>query len=378
MLARAAALHAVLLLPFAACTALPFQGETAYERDVALPADVAAALTTAALRQQFPFADPSSCSAGAPAQRTPDGFRIVLEQNAAAAWLPVADHRLRIVATAGAPAVQIETEELDARHRLGSLDGAAIHRIVVVITAGERSTSCRVVASLPAAVSRCVGAAMDHTFALANDDRAPLLGLSEPNLRAFVRHRLLAAADDHLRFGRSRLAAERLHTANRFVDGDVVFQRALAVRAGRAGDVEFAREQLLQALLLARDPSTRADLARDLASLRMDAGLAAPVDGEAAEAWLHTVRRFHPEPARDYRRLGVVHAERQDVMGELACVLLAREHAAPDALFATANGAKLRRLPFDLGRRVRENRVAVTELVTEPLAPRDAAAAPLH
>lgn len=380
MPARAAALFAVLLLPFAACTTLPSCGDHPYERDVVLPADVAAALVTATLRQQFPFADPLSCTAGGPVQRTGNGFTIVLEQNAALGWLPVGDHRLGIVAVPGAAAARIEVEALDDRHRLRSLGDGAIHRIVIATTNDDRDghVACHVVASLPASVASCVGAALDRTFALANDDRAPLLGLSEPNLRAFVRHRLLASADDHLRGERPRLAAERLHTASRFVDGDVAYQRALATRASRAGDVEFAREQLLQALLVTRDPTTRAGLADDLATLRGEPGDATTLSADAAEAWLHTARRAHAEPVRDYQRLGEVHAERHDVMGELACVLLAREHGPNGPLLANDSGARLRRQAFDLGRRVQDNRVAASERLAAPLAPRDAVAAPLR
>jgi len=375
---RAAALSAVLLLPFAACTTLPVGGDHPYERDVALPADVTAALVTATLRQQFPFADPLACSAGAPAQRTTTGFAVVLEQNAGSAWLPVADHRLRIVAVPGAAAVDIDARPLDERHRLGSLGGAAVRRIVVAID-GDGTDACRVSGSLPAPVAACLAAALDRTFALANDDRAPLLGLSEPNLRAFVRHRLLAAADEHLQQGRSRLAAERLHTAHRFVDGDVAFQRALACRAGRAGDVDFAAEQLLQALLAAGDPTTRAGVARDLADLGADPrDTATPLAEDATEARLHTARRARAEPVRDYRRLSAVHAERRDEMGELACVLLAREHDARDPFLAAGDGkgATLRRLPFDLGRRMQESRVAASAPFQAPLTPQDAVAAP--
>lgn len=353
------------------CASLRDDGDrVAYERRVALRTDVAAALGAAAVRQMLPFADPHAFVAGAPGTRTGDAaFVVAYEQDRDGSWLPVARHRLRLVMPASAMVdLTVESRELTGIHRLPSLGREATARLEITFTSEPGDTSVvHVTGHLPRGIAAEAASALDQTFALANDRTAPALRLGEPNLRAFVCHRELGAAARCLAAGSPQRAAEHLHMGTRLLDGGAAVQHLLGELARRTGDHDFAREHLLQATLVATDPALRAMLADRLVA--MDDTTRPPeawtLDRGVAELRLHTERRGRPEPPRDYGRLAVLHSQRRDDMGELACTLLAREHT-PGAIARTdAKGAQLYRRPFDLVERLR---TGIDALVAESVA----------
>lgn len=331
------------------CALVPSGGRSDYVREIALPSELAGALAAAALRQAFPFADPLACAAGAPGEHTATGCRVVYERTVEGHWLPVADQRLRItVADPLGPAIVV-AEPLVGDRLLRPLGTAASERIEVTVD-GDGPDRSRVRASLPADIAATLADGLDHAFALATEDTAPVLGLAEPNLRTLVRHRLLCTAAELLRAGQPQRAGEHLHRASRVLDGAPADQRCLAVLAAQTGDDDLARENLLQAMLVSADPTTRAALATSLASVAR--GTPA-LGGVASALQMHTERRARPRPARDYERLVHVHAEQHDDMGELACALLAREHTPGLPTRSAVTTRSFARRPFDLVRRAR-------------------------
>lgn len=331
------------------CAVVPSIARPGYVRELALPAELAGALAAAALRQAFPFADPFACAAGAPGERTAAGCRIVYELTRDGHWLPVARQRLRITAMDPTGPAIVVAEQLVGEHVLRPLGATAIERIEVIVDADGTGAS-RVCARLPDDLAATLADGLDRAFALATEDSAPALGLAEPNLRALVRHRLLRAAAELLRAGDPQRAGEHLHRASRVLDGATADQRCLGALAARTGDADLARDHLLQAMLVSTDPTTRADLAAALTAATQGAPI---LTGIASALQMHSERRAHPRPARDYEQLVRVHAQRHDDMGELACALLAREHTpgVPTRLAITARS--LARQPFDLARRAR-------------------------
>lgn len=327
---RLPACTAVALLSLAVChgcAAPPRSQGTGYTRYVPLPADLAAALAAAALRQAMPHVDPHADAAAPPGDRVANGhFAIAYECNAAGTWVPVARHRLRVVPPVSPDAqLAVEVQLLRGPHLLAPLGHAARERFIVSVRAADDGGARVTSTDLPPEIATDLIAALNGSFAAADDDAAIPPGLAEPNLRTIVGHRRLLAARQALADGAPQRAAAHLRRAARVLEGSPQVEGVLGALAACTGDHQLAREQALRTGLVTRDPAAAAWFVARSSALGRSQPLPEGAPGAAAMS-LHTARRATPDPVRDYTSLGRLHATIRDEMGELACALLAREH----------------------------------------------------
>lgn len=297
--------------------------------DVALPVDVAATITAAAARAALPFADPMAPTLAAPATPHDDGsFTVCFEQDDAGHWLPRGACRLAIeVPTAVDQVVGVRRED-DPCPGFGA---RASHRFTVQIQAGR--VGARIAGELPPAAQRAVTQALQ----LAVDPDATTPGLAEPNLGAFVGHRLWQAARRAAANGDDTGARALLQRAARLPGAPAPLLGELAHLAGDAGDFVAANDLGLLAVAAARDPLQRSQLAHAVAehvtNHQSPAGLRRLADERlrhgdlaGAERLLHTARRLDPRPTEDYQLLSRLQERRPDGAA-WATTLLAEEHA---------------------------------------------------
>ncbi|MBX3464855.1 MAG: hypothetical protein KF830_16935 [Planctomycetes bacterium] len=317
----------------AGCACLPPGTHTALDRDLGLPADVAAAIAAGAVRCALPFADPVPQAAGAPVLLAADGsYRIVYEQGPGGDWVPQASHRLSVVPDRSpAGALVVRHEVLPGPLALPGWGRRATARLEVhVRRVADRS---HLAARLPAAVATTAAAALERAFELAVDPAAPQIGLAEPNLAGVAAQSAIDDARRRLAAGEPCRAEAALLAAARLTTLGPLQQRQLGELARLAGNLDLARARLEEALLRSGDAATRADLLARLTSLSAvartsgrdangSAGLA------AAAALLHTARRQRPVPALDYSLASQLHRRGADELAAFACSLLAREHGA--------------------------------------------------
>lgn len=341
-LPRSGAAAAAVLL--GACTSMRLRSdEVDYRCEVALPVDLTAAVFAGAVRAALPFADPLPNAVGAPASQVAgDCFEITFEQAAIGRWTPNATHRLSVQnRREQTPLPCVRIEALYGKHRLLPLGSAAVQRLRISVRGSAAGSEVR--ASLPPELAASLRQAFDRAAQLAVDPDAEALGLSEPNLAALTAHRLLRRATAELAAGEPAKAASLLQRAALLGADNARLHERLGELAARMGDDAFAREQLLQALLVTTDPVTRQHLACRVAAVESGATMRAPLqkaarerlavlDTAGAEALLHTARRRWPQPAEDYRLQSELHPDGD--MAKLACSLLAREHEAETANLA--------------------------------------------
>ena len=339
---RSAAAFCVALLA-AACAGAPSAGARGYERRVAVPVHVAAAVTAGAMRHLLPFADPVPQAGGAPVEGAGDAFRVVYERRHDGPWVPRASHRLRIDATGGPG----QLEPLAGAMALPGFAARADERLLVHVRGDERGTV--VTARLPVALSAAASLALDRALTLAVDPGANCAGLAEPNLAAVASQQALRAASAQLVAGEPAAAQALLLQALRLGAADAAAHHQLAELAASGGDTALARTCFEETLLRTADPVVRARAAARLALLTLPTGALASQNrapwtttgaaGRAATAArLHTARRQAPEPVLDYRLASLLHRQREDDLAALATALLAREHerAAAAPLSSTA------------------------------------------
>lgn len=341
----------VALASLAGCAASPHAPRGAYERHLALPADVAAAIAAGAVRLRLPFADPVPQAAGAPASVVGDSFVVVYECGRDGTWIPRATHRLTLRGTDHAAAV-VHAERLGGNLCLPGFGSLATARLEVRVRAD--ADGALVCADLPPCLAADVAGALDRAFALAADPDAACTGLAEPNLAAFVGGRARTEARQRLLLGDPAGAEAQLQRAARLSGPTARQQHQLGTFAAQAGDVLLAQHRLGDALLLARDPALRAHLAAQIVDLadptagraaRADLapGAATTAERALAATRLHTERRRRCDPVADYRTASQLHRQQHDEMAALACALLAREHAPVGGTVPLAHDGTVRR-----------------------------------
>jgi hypothetical protein len=353
---------------------------TAFERDLPLAVEVAAALAAGTLRAELPFADPVPQAAGAPATRLgPTTFVVRYERNAAGDWLPRATHRLTIDMPQ-----RLEADGLRVRTNVeGGLPGFGRHATVVaeLRLAGD-AQHCRIEGSLPVLPGHDLAAALDRTWSLAAGPLTANQGAHDANARAFVAHRLVAAGADA--DPGSRRAALLQAVALGADAPELLF--ALGTDAASHGDRAGGADLLWQAALGTADPRLRqraAEFAEALAGSRPNAAglrqlaranLRSDALAEAA-ALLHTARREDPIPSADYRLMHEYHRRSDDPLAALACSLLQRELDATTPLAAEVDEDLVRAGLGGLVRHVATaRRQALEPTATPPFAPVIAAA----
>lgn len=355
------------------CASAPGPHRRDYERHLDLPADVAAAIAAGAVRSLLPFADPVPQAAGAPASRMPDGFVIVYERGDRGGWVPRASHRLIVRGTGatspagagpgagGTIAAAVRAEPLAGNLRLPGWGAAATERLQVHVR-GDAG-GCSVRADLPAAIAADLAQALDRAFALAVDPAAACVGLAEPNLAGLVSRRALGCVQLLVAAGDPAGAEAQLLRAARLGALTAPQQQQLGEFSAQSGDLALAQERLGDALLQTDDPTLRAHLAGRLRSLatprtdtaarsRLAPGSPSPAELARAAMRLHTARRQHPDPARDYGLASQLHRQDRDDLAAFACALLAREHTPPSPVLAAGLADPVRRGLDDFVRRV--------------------------
>lgn len=311
----------------AGCATIDRTPGTPLCRHVALPVDVVAAVTAAAMRGALPFADPMAPLRAAPAQHGTDGgFVVCYERDAAGRWLPQGDCRLAVEAPEGVDAAVAVRCTASPAPGFG---GGARQRVMAKVT--PAADGALVTGELP----RVVAEAIERALALAADPDAASPGLDEPNLAAFVGHRLWQRAAAAMAGGDDATGRALLQRAARLADAPAPLLGQLARLADDAGDLDAAAACGFVAVVTARDPRQRGTAGimllapaaehdhtpRERATSRLARG-----DLAGAERLLHTARRDDPWPAEDYRLLTLLHRQRQDDTA-WATRLLAQEHA---------------------------------------------------
>lgn len=323
-------LAALLVSLSGGCSSLRHPTATSrLEIAVALPVEIAATITAAAVRAALPFADPMAPTLAAPVTRHAAGdFEVCYEQDGAGHWLPRADRRLAIEVPAAADLPVLVRQQREPNPGFGP---RARHRLTVRVQAA--GSGALVAGELPPPVLQAVTQAL----ALAVDPDGALPGLSEPNLGAYVGHRLWQAARRATANGDDTGARTLLQRAARLPAAPADLLGELARFAGDAGDSAAANDLGLLAVAAARDPLRRSQLAQAVAARRTDGHSSASMrrlaeqrlrrgDLAGAERLLHTARREDPRPALDYRLLSLLQ-ERRCHDDAWASALLATEHA---------------------------------------------------
>ncbi|MFN3239934.1 MAG: hypothetical protein ACE37K_00305 [Planctomycetota bacterium] len=327
-------LASLLALLCAGCGVFEPSSRTTVHGEVALPADVAATLLSAALCDEL-HAEPAAHSCGAPARRTDDGFVVRYERGPGEHWLPHADRRLSLRRTDGRGGLAVRSREL----REAPLAGFAARRTAAVeVSVVDRGARCEVRFRAPADLHARLGAVVHRTLELAvcDDDGGP--GAAEANLVVWRLGRLLARAH---RSEHSEQRAALLRAASRLPDAPSEVFEQLAELLAAEGQCERAVANLRRAALLEPDPARRAALAQSAADAserqRRPAGMRSEAldhlmagDLPGAEQRLHSARRSDPAPAVDYHLLSTLHRHRGDEMAALAAELLAREYEHAD------------------------------------------------
>jgi len=313
-----------------------------------LPADVATALLSAALREEL-RAEPIAAQAGAPAQRSDDGAYLVeFTGDDRGRWLPRADRRLSLRWHADTRSARVHERRLGDRERLAGFGRRTAHTLRITIE--PDGARCRVHVDVPEALAERVLPVLSRTLDLACGPELTAPGLSEPNLATWRAAQLVRAGGDARR-ERPERTGELMWRAVRLTGIGGVVHEQLAELATTHGDERRALLQFRRALLLTPDPCQRAGLARRAAAAELRLQQPTRLRNEAvehlqngelaaAETLLHSARRRTPAPIVDYYLLSRVHRLRGDELGELAARLLSREHepATADAT-ATADRA---------------------------------------
>ena len=315
-----------------ACATAPVQPTAvAYQRELPIGVELAAALAAGTLRGELPFADPVPQAAAAPCSRlAADTFVLRYERRNDGQWLPLATHRLRVAMPRAVQACS--SPQVEVRPALG-MPGFGGHATAVVeLRFVGGPTRCTVTGSLPQWPDHDLSRAFDRTWDLAAAPLAMAPGLRDGNLLAIVAHRLVAeaallrAAGDH--HGASRLL---LQAAALGADAPAI-QLAIGTSDALGGDPAAAAERLWQTALASDDPTLRqhaVTLATTLtsptdgaANLRLAAAEhLADFDLAGARTLLHSARRSEPRPPADYRMQRELHRRAGDHLAALACAL---------------------------------------------------------
>lgn len=323
-----------------------------------MPADVGAAIVSAALLVEL-HAEPVATCSGAPVQVRDDGsFRIEFTANSRREWLPIASHRLTV--RSHGEAVHVLSEPLP-RGSLRGFGRSTSHRVRVEVLPEPYGCSLQLTAgtALQADLSRIV----QRTLLLANSLEENGPGLAETNLAAWRLTQLLrtaAASDDDNRRGNLlRLAARQPAAPSSLF-------RDLAQLAFDDGRMRQAAAYLRRGLLAETDAFRRAELAGladtwalaglEPEDLREQAlGLLVAGDLQTAEKLLHSARRNDSRPAIDYQLLAFVHRYRGKETAALAAQLLAREYDAASQSVDHSQSIANHRGIGDLGNRISRN-----------------------
>ncbi len=321
-----------------ACATLPNQpAAVAYQRELPIGVELAAALAASTVRGELPFADPVPQAAAAPCSRlAADTFVLRYEQRRDGQWLPLATHRLLVVmpraVQAGSP------PRVETRAALGMPGFGSEATTIVELKFVGGPTRCTVVGSLPAGPGHDWARTFDRKWDLAAAPTALAPGLIDGNLRAFVAHRLVAEAARQQAAGDRHGASSLLLQATALGAEAPAILLAIGTSNPLGSDPGAAAERLWQTALASDDPTLRQH------AVTLAATLAAPADGanrlrlaaaqqlaaadlDGAQTTLHSARRAEPRPSADYRMQRELHRLAGDHLAALACALLAREHS---------------------------------------------------